>query len=163
MLYWLKPIALSLTGLSLFAGSITILSKPVAAGEPIIDYNCRFHEITSENVKKISPQSRGTVFLTSGFEFNKQKYVLQVLKFPNSRGVFCLWQPNSRIPQRLRKVQLIQDKLIEKVQKDSSRSANYIVTVRGDKNEDFLRTHYRLNLTNPNRPEVTPIIVVYKR
>jgi hypothetical protein len=163
MLYWLKPIALSLTGLSLFIGSIASLLKPVAAGEQIIDKNCHFHVRTGEIVNKIPPQNRGTVFLTSGFEVKNQKYILQVLQFPNSRGVFCLWQPNSSIPQRLGKVQLIQDKLIEKVQKDYSHPANYIVTVRGDKNEDFLRTHYRLNLINPNQPEVTPIIVVYKR
>ncbi len=100
MLLSLKLLIFSLTGLSLFAGSMASLSKPVAAGEPIIDKNCHPHKRTPENVKRITPQSRGTVFLTSGFDFNNQKYVLQVLKFPNSRGVFCLWQPNSRIPQR---------------------------------------------------------------
>ncbi|OUL21701.1 hypothetical protein BV372_31475 [Nostoc sp. T09] len=163
MFCWLKPIAWSLTGLSLFTVNIEILSKPVAAGEPIIDKNCQFHERTQEIFKKIPPQSQGTVFLTSGFEVDNQKYILQVLKFPNSRGVFCLWRTNSRIPQRLTQAQLIQDKLIEKVEKDSSQKATYIVTIRGDKNQNILRTYYRLRLTNPNRPEVTPMVVVYKR
>ncbi|BAY08046.1 hypothetical protein [Calothrix sp. NIES-2098] len=162
MLY-LKPIACSLTGLILFTLGIEILSKPVAAGEPIIDKNCQYHERTQEIVKKIPPQSRGTVYWTSSFDVNNQKYILQVLKFPNSRSVFCLWQPQKLIPQRLVQAQLIQDRLIEKVEKDSSQKANYIVTVRGEKNENILRTSYRLNLTNPNQPKVTPIIAVYKR
>lgn len=174
MFYYLKPIAWSLTSLSLFTLSMEILSKPVAAGEPIIDKNCQFHERTQEIFNKIPSQSRGTVYWISSFEVNNQKYILQVLKFPNSRSVFCLWQPNSLIfqrlwqpqkliSQRLAQAQIIQDRLIEKVEQDSSRKANYIVIVRGDKNENILRTSYRLNLTNPNRPEVTPIIVVYKR
>lgn len=163
MLYWLKPLGLSLTGLTLFTGSMASLSKPVIAGEPIIDKNCQFHNRTQEVFRKIPSQNRGNIFLTSGFEVNNQKYFLQVLKFPNFTSVFCLWKTNSRIPQRLTQAQLIQDKLIEKVEKDSSRLATYIVTVRGDKNQNILKTFYRLKLTNPNRPEVIPMVIIYKR
>jgi hypothetical protein len=161
MFYWLRLIYLSLTGLSLLTGSMAMLSKPVTAGEPIIDNNCQYHNRTQEVFRKIPPQNRGTIFLTSGFEVNNQKYFLQVYKFPNSTGMFCLVKPNS-LPLKLKQAQFIQDKLIEKVEKDSSQKANYIVTVRGDKNDKILRAYYRLNLSNPNQPKVTPIIIVYK-
>jgi hypothetical protein len=161
MFYWLKIIAFSLTGLSLFTGSMEMLSTPVTAGEAIRDNRCQYHIRTQEVFRKIPPQNRGTVFLTSGFDVNNQKYFLQVLKFPNSTSVFCLVKPNSP-PQRLNQAQFIQDKLIEKIEKDSSRKANYIVTIRGDKNEKILKALYRLNLTNPNQPKVTPRIVMYK-
>jgi hypothetical protein len=161
MFYWLKLIYSSLTGLSLLTGSMAMLSKPVTAGEPIIDSNCQYHIRTQEVFRKIPPQNRGTIFLTSGFEVNHQKYFLQVLKFPNSTGVFCLVKRNS-LPQKLTQAQLIQDKLIEKIEKDPSLKANYIVTVRGDTNDKILKALYRLNLTNPNQAKVTPIIVMYK-
>ena len=161
MFPWLKSIAFSVTGLSLLAANMAMPLKPVTAGEPIIDNNCKYHERTQEVFRKIPPQNRGQIYLTSRFDINKEKYFLQIWKFPNSRSVFCLVKPNS-LPQKLQKAQLIQDKLIEKFGKDSSRKANYIVTVRGDKDDNFLKVHYRLDLTNPNQPKVTPIIVVYK-
>ncbi|WP_242045456.1 MULTISPECIES: hypothetical protein [unclassified Calothrix] len=157
----LKYIGLGLTNLSLLTASIAIISKPINAGEPIIDNNCQYHVRTPEVFRKIPPQKRGTIYLTSAFDVNRQKYFLQVYKFPNSTGVFCLATFNAQ-PQKLKQSQLIQDKIIEKVAKDSSRKANYIVTVRGGINDDFLRIHYRLNLSNPNQPKVTPIIIIYK-
>lgn len=157
-----KVIALALTGLSFWGASISILSQPALSGEPIIDRNCGYHVRTPEVLKKIPPQNRATVLNTSLFQVNNQKYTLQLLQFPNSKSVLCLWQPNARLPQKLKDAAIIQDKLIEKLEKDAYRPANYIVTVRGEKSEDILTTTYRLNLTNPNQPKVTPIIRVYK-
>lgn len=161
MFPWLKSLRLSLTGLSLLIATISIILKPVNAGEPIIDNNCQYHVRTPEVFRKIPPQKRGTIYLTSAFDVNRKKYFLQVYKFPNSTGVFCLATFNAQ-PQKLKKSQLIQDKIIEKVAKDPSRNAIYIVTVRGGKNDEFSRVHYRLNLSNPNQPKVTPIITIYK-
>lgn len=195
MLNFSKVIALALTSLSFYSISISILSKPAFAGEPIIDRNCRYHERTKEVFQKIPPENQANTSLTSSFEVNNQKYALQLLKFPNSTGVLCLWKPNAlqpqkallnheimglnlkrifnsfncqfipdlcNAPQRLKNVSIIQDKVIEKIEKDASKPATYIVTVRGEKTEDILSTAYRLNLINPNQPKVTPLIIVYK-
>ncbi|MCC5636468.1 hypothetical protein LC593_11465 [Nostoc sp. CHAB 5844] len=162
MLNFSKVIALALISLSFYDVSISTLSKHAFAGEPIIDRNCRYHERTKEVFQKIPLQNQARVLMTSFFQVNNQKYTLQLLNFPNSTGVLCLRRPNARLLQRLKDVAIIQDKVIEKVEKDPYRPANYIVTVKGEKTEDILRTAYRLNLTNPNQPKVTPIIRVYK-
>ncbi|MDZ7962571.1 MAG: hypothetical protein RMY34_32680 [Aulosira sp. DedQUE10] len=163
MLNFSKVIALALTSLIFYSASISTLSKLALAGEPIIDRNCRYHERTQAVFKKIPPGNQARVLSTSHFQVNNQKYALQLLKFPNSTGVLCLRKPNARLPQRLRDVSIIQDKVIEKIEKDPSRPATYIVTVRGEQAEDILRTAYRLNLTNPDQPKVTPLIRVYKK
>lgn len=163
MLNHLKFITLNLTNFSFLIVSLTIFSNSVVAGEGIIDKNCRYYNRSREIFQKIPPQYQGRILSTSIFEINRQKYHLQVLKFPNNTNVFCLLTPNSRTFKRLTASEMIQDKVIEKVEKHPDRQATYIVTVRGNKNEDILRTIYRLNLTNPNQPEVTPLIRVYKR
>ncbi|MBK1990130.1 hypothetical protein A0J48_021815 [Sphaerospermopsis aphanizomenoides BCCUSP55] len=150
----------SLTLCSIFIG---ILSKPVISGEPIMDRNCGLNERTNENFKKLTPQNRGYIWLTKDFKFNNQKYYLQVYRFPDHTGVFCLGIVNKHLPKRLINAEILQNKLIEKVDRDTSQQNHYIVTVKGNKNEDFLRTTYRLNLSNPQNPKVTPIIKVYKK
>ncbi|HLP89585.1 MAG TPA: hypothetical protein VK184_13460 [Nostocaceae cyanobacterium] len=162
MLNFSQVIRLAFISLSFYSASILILSKSAVAGEPIIDRNCQHHERTQEVFKKIPPNHQATGWRTSSFEVNNQKYALQLLRFSNSTGVLCLVKPNTPQRQRLRGIPVIQDKLIEKIEKDNSKPANYIVTVRGEKTEDILRTVYRLNLTNPNQPKVTPILRVYK-
>ncbi|RCJ18039.1 hypothetical protein A6S26_29185 [Nostoc sp. ATCC 43529] len=157
-----KIIAFTLTSVGFYSASILLL-KPVFAGEPIIDKNCQYHQRTQETFQKIPPQNQGKTFQTSAFQVNNQKYALQLLKFPNSTGVLCLWKPNARRLERLADLSVIQDKVIEKIEKDVSKPANYIVTVRGDKTEEILKTIYRLNLTNPNQPQLTPLIRVYKK
>jgi hypothetical protein len=162
MLDFSKVIALALTSLSFYGISVSTLSKPTLAGEPIIDRNCRRHERTQKIFQQIPAQHQARIFMTSSFQINNKKYALQLLKFSNSTGVLCLWKPNARIPERLKDVSIIQDKVIEKVEKDPSRPANYIITVKGEQTEDILNTAYRLNLTNPDQPKVTPLIRVYK-
>lgn len=162
MLDFSKVITLALTSLSFSSMSVSILSEFAFAGEPIIDRNCHRHERKKEVFQQILPQNRAKILMTSSFEVNNRKYAIQLLKFPDSTGVLCLWKPNARLPQRLKDVSIIQDKVIEKFEKDPSRPANYIITVKGEKTEDILKTAYRLNLTNPNQPKVTPLIRVYK-
>ena len=162
MLDFSKVIALALTSLSFYGIGVSKLSKSALAGEPIIDRNCRRHERTREVFHQIPPQNQAKILTTFSFQVNNQKYALQLLKFPNSTGVLCLWKPNARLPQRLKDVSIIQDKVIEKFEKDPSRPANYIITVKSEKMEDILKTAYRLNLTNPNQPKVTPLVRVYK-
>ncbi len=58
---------------------------------------------------------------------------------------------------------IIQNKVIEKLEKHPDQPATYIVTVKGDESGDILNTAYRLNLTNPEQPKVTPLIRVYKK
>jgi hypothetical protein len=157
-----KVIACTLISLSFYSVSLSTFLKLALAGEPIMDRNCGYHVRTPAVVHKIPPQDRARILLTSPFEVNNQKYALQLLKFPDSTGVLCLWKPNARLPQRLGDVSIIQEKVIEKIEKDASRPATYIVTVRSEKAEDILRTIYRLNLTNPNQPKVTPLLRVYK-
>ncbi|MBE9209267.1 hypothetical protein IQ244_22705 [Nostoc sp. LEGE 06077] len=162
MLNLSKIIALTFISSSFYSATISTLSKPVLAGEPIIDRNCRRHQRTQAVFQKIPPQNQARILMTSPFQVNHQKYTLQLLKFSNSTGVLCFWKSNSRSPQRLNNVAIIQDKVIEKIEKDSDLPANYIVTVRSEKNEDIFRTTYRLNLINPYQPTVTPIIRIYK-
>src|SRR5689334_15621149 len=101
MLNHLKFITLSLINLSFFIVSLAIFSSPVIAGEGIIDKNCRYHNRTREIFQKIPPQHQGRILSTFIFELNRQKYYLQVLKFPNNTNVFCLLTPNSRTLKRL--------------------------------------------------------------
>ncbi|AFY41602.1 hypothetical protein [Nostoc sp. PCC 7107] len=162
MLNLSKVITLILISSSFCSASISTLSKPVLAGEPIIDKNCRRHQRTQAVFQKIPPQNQARIFMTSPFQINNQKYTLQLLKFPNSTGVLCFWKYNDRSPKRLNDIAIIQDKVIEKIEKHPSLTANYIVIVKGEKNEDILRTTYRLNLINPYQPKVTPIIRIYK-
>ncbi|WP_413175790.1 hypothetical protein [Anabaena azotica] len=133
------------------------------SGEPIIDRNCRFHERKRETFKNITPQNRGIIWLTKQFKINNQRYYLQVLKFPDSTGVFCMGIANKDLPKKLINSELIQNKLIEKVEQDTNQPSDYIVTVKGSKNKNILRTIYRLNLSNPQQPKLTPILRVYKR
>ncbi|MBC1255536.1 hypothetical protein, partial [Trichormus variabilis] len=107
-------------------------------------------------------QSRATIYFTSGFNANKQKYFLQVLKLPNSTGIFCLFNTNSQKTKKITETQMIQNKQIEKVEKLSDQAATYIVTVKGNKDENIFRAFYKLNLSNPYRPKITPIIKIYK-
>ncbi|MBD2343775.1 hypothetical protein [Anabaena subtropica] len=157
-----KNIVLNLTNFSLCCSYIAIATNPVAAGEPIIDSKCRYHQRTPETFRKIPPQNRATIYFTSGFQANKQKYFLQVLKLPNATGVFCLFSSNYQKNRKITKVQLIQDKQIEKVEKLSDQAATYIITVKGDKNENIFRAFYKLNLSNPHQPKLTPLIKIYK-
>lgn len=163
MLTFSQATALALTSLSLYGVSISTLSTSVIAGEPIIDRNCRYHVRTQEVLRQIPQRNHARVFSTSQFQVNNQKYVLQLLKFPNSTGVLCLWKPHTRLRQRLKDVSIIQDKVIEKLEKHPDQPATYIVTVKGDESGDILNTAYRLNLTNPEQPKVTPLIRVYKK
>ncbi|MBD2246603.1 hypothetical protein [Nostoc sp. FACHB-888] len=163
MLNFSKVLALALTSLSFYTASIPTFLKPALAGEPIIDRNCHRHERTQAVFQKIPPQNQARILLTSPFKVNNQKYALQLLKFPNSTGVLCLWKPNDRLPQRLKSLSMIQDKVIEKVERDASHPGTYIVTVRGEKAEDILTRAYRLNLTNPNQPKATLLVRVYKK
>ncbi|HIK05094.1 MAG TPA: hypothetical protein IGS40_10320 [Trichormus sp. M33_DOE_039] len=162
MLNFFKVISLTLTSLSFYSASISILSKTAFAGEPIIDRNCQYHQRTQAVFQKIPLRNRAKILLTSTFQVNHQKYTLQLLQFPNSTSVLCLRQANALLPQRLKNVSIIQDKVIEKIEKETAKTAIYIVTVRGEKTGDILRTTYRLNLTNPHQPKVTPLVIVYK-
>ncbi|BAY88543.1 MULTISPECIES: hypothetical protein [unclassified Tolypothrix] len=163
MLNFYKVTALALTSLSFYSVSISTLSTSALAGEPIIDRNCRYHVRTQEVLRQIPQRNQARVLSTSQFQVNNQKYVLQLLKFPNSKGVLCLWKPHARLPERLRDVSIIQDKVIGKLEKHPKQPATYIVTVKGDESGDILNTAYRLNLTNPEKPKVTPLIRVYKK
>jgi hypothetical protein len=158
-----KVVALAVTSLSLSTASISILSNTAFAGEPIIDRNCYFHERTPEGFRQIPPQDQATIVQSSHFKVNNQKYTLQLLKFPDSTNVLCLWKPNKRLPERLKNVSIIQNKVIEKVGRNNLQTANFIITVKGEKTEDILNTAYRLDLTNPNQPKLTPLIRVYKK
>jgi hypothetical protein len=158
-----KFITLNLTGLTLIIATISIGSDPAISGEPIRDRNCQFHDPTKENYQKITPQNRGKSWLTKMFQVNNQRYYLRMLRFPDSTGVFCMGIANKQLPKRLINAELIQNKLIEKFEQDASQATNYIVKVKGGKNENFLRTTYRLNLNNPQQPKLTKILVVYKR
>jgi hypothetical protein len=133
------------------------------AGEPILDRNCRYHERTRENFKKIPPENRATIYFTSGFNVGKQQYFLQVLKLPNSTSVFCLVNPNTKTNQKISKLQLIQDKKIEKIEKFPDKPATYIVRAEGDKNENVFRVIYKLNLSNPYEPKLSPLIKIYNK
>jgi hypothetical protein len=163
MLNYSKFLALTLTTFSFCTASVSTLSKPASAGEPIIDRNCNFHERTPEGFRNIPPQNQATIVQSSHFKVNNQRYTLQLLKFPNSTNVLCLWKPNQRLPERLKNVSIIQDKVIEKVGRQNLQTANFIITVKGEKTEDILNTAYRLDLTNPNQPKLTPLIRVYKK
>ncbi|MBD2208443.1 hypothetical protein H6G64_01795 [Calothrix sp. FACHB-156] len=163
MLTFSKVTALALTSLSFYGVSISTLSTSAMAGEPIIDRNCRYHQRTRKVFRQIPPRNQARVLSTSHFQVNNQKYALQLLKFPNSTGVLCLWKLNARLPERLRNVSIIQDKVIEKLEKHPDQPGTYIVTVKGDESGDILNTAYRLNLTNPEQPKVTPLIRVYKK
>ncbi|MBD2446189.1 hypothetical protein H6G76_03260 [Nostoc sp. FACHB-152] len=163
MLNYSKFIAFTLTSFSFYTASVSILLKPAFAGEPIIDRNCNRHERTPEVFRKILPQNQAVILQSSHFKVNNQKYTLQLLKFPNSTNVLCLWKPNKRLPERLKNVSIIQDKVIEKVGRENLQTANFIITVKGKKTEDILNTAYKLDLTNPNQPKLTPLIRVYKK
>ncbi|ABA20490.1 conserved hypothetical protein [Trichormus variabilis ATCC 29413] len=162
MLKLSSNIVLNLTIIGLFSSYIAIFTTPVIAGEAIIDRNCRYHRRTPQNIQKIPLQSRATIYFTSGFNANKQKYFLQVLKLPNSTGIFCLFNTNSQKTKKITETQMIQNKQIEKVEKLSDQAATYIVTVKGNKDENIFRAFYKLNLSNPYRPKITPIIKIYK-
>lgn len=152
-------VALSLTGLSF----VTVNMATVIAGEPIIDRNCRLYQRKPETISKIPPENQGTVYFTSSFKANNQKYFLQVLKFPDSTRVFCLLGTNQQTNQRLTLLNFIQDKQIEKVEKLASQEAKYIVIVKGNNDEDVFRTFYKLNLSNPNQPQITTLVQLYKK
>ncbi|MBE8968312.1 hypothetical protein IQ277_19430 [Nostocales cyanobacterium LEGE 12452] len=98
MLDFSKVIALALTSLSFYGMGVSTLSKSALAGEPIIDRNCRRHERTREVFQQIPLQNQARILTTSSFQVNNKKYSLQLLKFPNSTGVLCLWEPNARLP-----------------------------------------------------------------
>ncbi|BAT52388.1 hypothetical protein NOS3756_13230 [Nostoc sp. NIES-3756] len=153
----------ALTIFSLYCSNLAIFTNPVMAGEPILDRNCRHHARTPENFKKFPPQNRATIYFTSGFNAGKQKYFLQVLKFPNSTSVFCLINPKTKTNQKINKIQLIQDKKIEKIEKFPDKQATYIVRAEGDKNENVFRVIYKLNLSNPYEPKLSPLIKIYNK
>ncbi|MBD2252120.1 hypothetical protein [Nostoc parmelioides] len=155
-------IVLNLTIIGLFFSYVATFTNPVIAGEAIIDKNCRYHRRTPQNMQKIPPQSRATIYFTSRFNANKEKYFLQVLKLPNSTGVFCLFSTNSQKTKKITETQLIQNKQIENVEKLSDQAATYIITVKGNKHENIFRAFYKLNLSNPYHPKMTPIIRIYK-
>lgn len=157
-----KFIAGNLATLTLCSTFVVTLSKPVISGEPIMDRNCGFNERTKETFTKLTPQNRGYIWLTNHFKSNNRSYYLQVYTFPDNTGVFCLGI-GRQLPKRLKNAEILQNKLIEKFEQDKSKLNHYIVTVKGNKNEDFLRTTYRLNLSNPQNPKVTPILRVYKK
>jgi hypothetical protein len=133
------------------------------AGEPILDRNCRYHERSREVFIKIPPQNQGSVFSTLFFKVKNNKHILQVWKFPDNSGILCLFIPDSQLPIKINNAQLIQDKLIEKVEKDPGNINHFIVSIKGKKNENILRTSYRLNLSNPKQPKVSRMIIVYKK
>ncbi|WP_353930151.1 hypothetical protein WJM97_17895 [Okeanomitos corallinicola TIOX110] len=128
-----------------------------------MDRNCGFSERTPKTFKKLTPQNRGRIWSTHQLKSNNQRYYFQVYKFPDNTGVFCLGIAGKNLPKRLKKAEILQNKLIEKVEQDNSQMNHYIVTVKGGKKDDFLRTTYRLNLSNPQNPKVSTILIVYKK
>ncbi|BCL35050.1 hypothetical protein [Nostoc sp. MS1] len=163
MLKLSKKSVSTLTIFSLYCINLVIFTNPVMAGEAILDRNCRYYVRTPENLKKVPPQNRATVYFTSGFNTGKQKYFLQVLKFPNSTSVFCLVNPHTKTNQKINKIQLIQDKKIEKIENFPDKPASYIVRAEGDKKENLFRVIYQLNLSNPYDPKLSPLVKIYNK
>jgi hypothetical protein len=153
---------ITFTTLHIFAVSVAFVLKPVSAGTPFFDKNCREYMRTAENIRRIPAANIAPAELYSSmFKANGQKYLLNVPLFQNGTAVFCLVQPDTvqwknsyRQWKPLSNAQQIQFKFIDKIVKEPNKEATFLITVREGKGLNQPKTVYRLNLTNPNRSAI---------
>ncbi|GAB1544928.1 hypothetical protein NUACC21_76040 [Scytonema sp. NUACC21] len=147
---------------SLLTGSIVYLSKPVFAGEPLFDKNCRHYPRTTENFKGPSAREATYIFRTLSFTANREKFFLTVLRARDGRAVFCISPANSLQKKRLSNVERIQSKYIYQIVKEQNKSAGFLITLREDSHRSWRKPYpaerktrtavYKLNLENPDFP-----------
>lgn len=142
-----QNLTISVLTLSILAGSLISFSKPVIAGEVLVDKRCRRNSRL--------PDSEGAlVNYQSKFKAYFQSYWLSAARYQDGTYILCLSKPDFKEPKPLNASQ-IQNQFIRKIVKTSNSNTVFIVTVAEGNGSRVPLTEYHLNLSNPNQPRVT--------
>lgn len=133
----------------LLTGTLTIITQASKAQDVYIDENCRHNP----NLQQID---RFVVFYSRKFTTNNQTYWLYATRYQDGAVLFCVSRPNFVQPQLIQ-AEEISFQFIEKIDQNGNNSPNFHVQVRHGQNINVPLSDYRLNLTNPARPKVTPL------
>lgn len=152
MASWQKILTLSFTALTLLNGSIAHLSKPVSAGEPLFDRNCRHYPRKTENFVSPPVNEATYSFRTLNFTADRQQYSLTVLRDRDGFATFCISNSNFQQMKRLTNIERIQSKYIYQIVKEQKKNSEFLITLREGNGRRTRTMIYKLDLKTPNRP-----------
>ncbi|MEG4800449.1 PPC domain-containing protein [Microcoleus sp. ARI1-B5] len=154
----MKTLPLGLTLISAVITAITpvVLAQPQPpANEIYIDKNCRRNQ-------QLPQLERLTIFSRNEFITNSQKYWFYAARNLDGSALFCISQPNFNQPKVLN-AEKIQRQFIDKVIPDPNKKTAFIIAVRGGNGPEAPVTNFGLDLSNVDRPKLTPLSILQQR
>ncbi|MDB9311622.1 hypothetical protein PN462_00810 [Spirulina sp. CS-785/01] len=133
----------------LLTGTVTTITQPSKAQDVYIDNNCRYNP----NLEQID---RFTVFYGRKFTTNNQTYWLYASRYQDGAVLFCVSRPDFVQPQPIQ-AEEINAQFIEKIEQNGNNSPSFDIQVRMGNGGRSPLLDYRLDLSNPDRPTVTPL------
>jgi hypothetical protein len=121
------------------------------ANATYIDKNCNLNQ-------QLAPLERYTIFSRKEFTANRKKYWFYAARYQDGAALFCISERIFVRPKVLN-VEKIQRQFIDKIIQDSTTKTAFIITVREGNGPGATTTNYRLDLSNVDRPKLTPLSV----
>jgi len=153
-----SPITITIITAILAAASIPAVfaqRQPSAANEIYIDKNCRRNQ-------QLPQLERFTIFSRNEFTTNGQNYLFYAARYLDGAALFCISQPNFNQPKVLN-AEKVQRQFIDKVVRDPNNKTAFIIAVREGNGPGATAANYGLDLSNVDRPKLTPLSILQER
>ncbi len=150
------PFTITLISAIITAIAPGLLAQPQpSANEIYIDSNCRRNQ-------QLPQLERFTIVSRNEFTTNGQNYWLYRGQYQDGAVLLCISQPNFNQPKVLNAKDL-QRTFIDQVVRDPNNKTAFIIAVRGGNGMDTPVTNFGLDLSNVDRPKVTPLSILQQR
>ncbi|MEG4997591.1 hypothetical protein [Microcoleus sp. B4-D4] len=144
--------------LSLISAIVTAIAPGVFAQQLQLPANATYIDKNCNLNQQLAPLERYTIFSRKEFTTNRKKYWFYAARYQDGAALFCISERIFIRPQVLN-VEKIQRQFIDKVVRDPKNPTGFIITVRGGNGPGATTTNYRLDLSNVDRPKLTPLSV----
>ncbi|MEG3937890.1 MULTISPECIES: hypothetical protein [unclassified Microcoleus] len=144
--------------LSLISAIVTAIAPGVFAQQLQLPANATYIDKNCNLNQQLAPLERYTIFSREEFTTNRKKYWFYAARYQDGASLFCISERIFIRPQVLN-VEKIQRQFIDKVVRDPKNPTGFIITVRGGNGPGATTTNYRLDLSNVDRPKLTPLSV----
>ena len=152
-----SPTIITIIAAILAAASIpaVLAQRQPSANEIYIDKDCRRNQ-------QLPQLERFTIFSRNEFTTNGQNYLFYAGRYQDGAVLFCISQPNFNQPKLLNS-EKIQRQFIDKILQDPNKKTAFIIAVREGNGPGATTTNYGLDLSNPDRPKLTPLSILQER
>lgn len=134
--------------------SIVLLGTLIAIPHSLYADEVRIDDGCSPN-QRLAEEDGYRIFYRSGFKASGRSYVFYAGRYQDGAVIVCLAEPGFKRAKRIPN-STIQNQYINKISKEPRRSASYLIVV-AEGNDPIYATEYRLNLTNPAKPQLTKL------